>query len=168
MTSLDYKYLDTVLADAREGDSNAFAEIYAATYAGQYEFAMEQLCGNEFDAEDTLQETYIYALTNILQITSASMLLPWLYQVNFRICNGKRMRAKGIDNPESETVEVKSFRPTIARILRLPLTQSQALIMCYACGMSMRRAARFMDMRVPALRSYRREALRTLAKEDGV
>lgn len=168
MTSLDYKYLDTVLADAREGDSNAFAEIYAATYAGQYEFAMERLDGDEFGAEDVLQETYIYALTNILQITSASMLLPWLYQVNFRICNGKKLRAKGIESPEAEVVEVKSFRPTIARLLRLPITQSQALIMCYACKMSARRAAKFMDLRVSALRSYRREGLRALSKEGGV
>ena len=168
MTALDYGYLDTVLNDAREGDSNAFAEIYAATYVNQYRFAMGYLGGGEFDAEDVLQETYVYALTNLSQISASSMLLPWLFQVNFRICYGKKQRSGDEQASENAPVTVKSIRTTVSRILRLPLTQSQAVIMCDVCGLSIRRAAEYMDMRRGALRSYRKAAIKSLMGEEAV
>ena len=168
MTALDYGYLDTVLNDAREGDSNAFAEIYAATYVNQYRFAMGYLGGEEFDAEDVLQETYVYALTNLSQISASSMLLPWLFQVNFRICYGKKQRSGDEQASENAPVTVKGIRTTVSRILRLPLTQSQAVIMCDVCGLSIRRAAEYMDMRRGALRSYRKAAIKSLMGEEAV
>lgn len=168
MTSLDYGYLDTVLNDAREGDSNAFAEIYAATYVNQYRFAMGYLGGEEFDAEDALQETYVYALTNLSQISASSMLLPWLFQVNFRICYGKKQRMPDSTLSETAPVTVKNIRTTVSRILRLPLTQSQAVIMCDICGLKVRKAAEYMDMRRSTLRSYRRAGLKALMGEEAV
>ena len=165
MTALDYGYLDTVLNDARGGDSNAFAELYAATYVNQYLFAMEYLGGSEFDAEDVLQEVYVYALTNLSQISASSMLLPWLFQVNFRICYAKKTRDQ---DAAADTVSIRNLRTTLKRVLNLPLTQSQAVIMCDICGLKLRSAAKYLDMRRSAVRTARRNALKALSGEEAV
>ena len=46
------------------GDSDAFAELYAATYQRLYHFAYHYL-KDEYLAQDALQETYILVLKNI-------------------------------------------------------------------------------------------------------
>ena len=36
MEALDYKHIANLVSRAQSGDSNAFAELYAATYQRQY------------------------------------------------------------------------------------------------------------------------------------
>ena len=39
MSALDYNYVANLVVNAQLGDSNAFAELYAATYQREYHFA---------------------------------------------------------------------------------------------------------------------------------
>ena len=43
MADLDYQYLAKIVTRAQAGDSDAFAELYAATYQKQYRFACKYL-----------------------------------------------------------------------------------------------------------------------------
>ena len=69
MEALDYKYIAKLVSRAQIGDTDAFAELYAATYQRQYLYAYHYL-KDEYLAQDALQETYILALKNLVKITA--------------------------------------------------------------------------------------------------
>ena len=54
LAALDYKYIAKLVSRAQTGDSDAFAELYAATYQRQYHFAYRYL-KDEYLAQDALQ-----------------------------------------------------------------------------------------------------------------
>lgn len=85
MVVLDYGYLAELVVNAQNGDSDAFAELYAATYQKQYHFAYSYL-KDEYLAQDALQETYILALRNLSKLRDPMLLIAWLNQINFRVC----------------------------------------------------------------------------------
>lgn len=85
MVVLDYNYLADLVVNAQNGDSDAFAELYAATYQKQYHFAYSYL-KDEYLAQDALQETYILALRNLSKLRDPMLLIAWLNQINFRVC----------------------------------------------------------------------------------
>ena len=85
MEALDYKHIANLVSRAQSGDSNAFAELYAATYQRQYLYAYRYL-KDEFLAQDALQETYILALKNLIKLKDPTLVISWLNQINFRVC----------------------------------------------------------------------------------
>lgn len=64
MAELDYEYLDRLLKKAKEDDSDALAELYAATYRKQYRYACQYI-EDPFLAQDILRDVYICAFENI-------------------------------------------------------------------------------------------------------
>ena len=61
---LDYDYLAKLVERTQMGDSDAFAELYTATYQKQYRFAY-QYTKDSYLAQDILQDVYILVLKNI-------------------------------------------------------------------------------------------------------
>lgn len=76
METLDYKHIANLVSRAQSGDSNAFAELYAATYQRQYLYAYRYL-KDEFLAQDALQETYILALKNLIKPKDPTLVISW-------------------------------------------------------------------------------------------
>ena len=74
MARLDVNYLARLVEPAQRGDANAFAELFAATYPGQYSFALRFL-GDERAAQEALQEIYVCALRELTKLRSGAMLL---------------------------------------------------------------------------------------------
>lgn len=85
MEVLDYKYIAKLVSRAQLGDSDAFAELYAATYKRQYLYAYRYL-KDEYLAQDALQETYILALKHLADLKDPTLVISWLNQINFRVC----------------------------------------------------------------------------------
>lgn len=85
MEALDYKYIAKLVSRAQIGDSDAFAELYAATYQRQYLYAYHYL-KDEYLAQDALQETYVLALKNLAKLKEPTLVISWLNQINFRVC----------------------------------------------------------------------------------
>lgn len=85
MSALDYNYIASLVINAQNNDSNAFAELYAATYQKQYHFAYSYL-KDEYLAQDALQETYIIAFKELSKLHDPMLLVAWLNQINFRVC----------------------------------------------------------------------------------
>lgn len=52
---LDYDYIAKLVRKTQEGDSDAFAELYTATYQSQYRFAY-QYVKDPYLAQDILQK----------------------------------------------------------------------------------------------------------------
>lgn len=74
MEALDYKYIAKLVSRAQIGDSDAFAELYAATYQRQYLYAYHYL-KDEYLAQDALQETYILALKNLVKLKDPTLVI---------------------------------------------------------------------------------------------
>lgn len=107
MSALDYNYIADLVVSAQGGDSDAFAELYAATYQKQYHFAYSYL-KDEYLAQDALQETYIIAFKELSKLHDPMLLVAWLNQINFRVCyqlyrKQKRYTSEMIDYHRSET-----------------------------------------------------------------
>jgi RNA polymerase sigma-70 factor (ECF subfamily) len=72
--------LDEVAAAARSGDREAFAALVRATYERTYTLAY-RLTGNEEDARDVVQETYLRAYRGIDGFRGEARVTTWLYRI---------------------------------------------------------------------------------------
>lgn len=182
MATLDYNYVADLVVNAQTGDSDAFAELYAATYQRQYHFAYTYL-KDEYLAQDALQETYIIALKNLSKLKDPMLLIAWLNQINFRVCfhlqkKRKRYDAELIDydstdeetdsiqtdlaphmtqrniNPEDLVVRIDSKEYIMNQILKLPFTEAQVVILKYYQELKVGEIARLMDISRSSVNRY--------------
>jgi RNA polymerase sigma-70 factor (ECF subfamily) len=72
--------LDEIVAAARSGDRDAFAALVRATYDDTYTLAY-RLTGNEEDARDVVQETYLRAYRSIDRFRGEAKITTWLYRI---------------------------------------------------------------------------------------
>ena len=182
MSSLDYKYIAKLVSQAQMGDSDAFAELYAATYQRQYHFAYRYL-KDEYLAQDALQETYILALKNLSKLRDPMLLIAWLNQINFRVCfqlqkKQQKYDAEMIDyssidsdsagdsirsstrtpfvgnNPEDMAIRIDSQEYIMNQILKLPFTEAQVIILKYYQNMKHDEIAQLMDISRSSVKRY--------------
>ncbi|MFZ5809985.1 MAG: RNA polymerase sigma factor [Chloroflexota bacterium] len=71
---------DLSLEALRNGDRNEFARLVERHDAYIYRLAL-RILGNQQDAEDVLQETFIKALKHIHEFDGRSSLSTWLYRI---------------------------------------------------------------------------------------
>lgn len=177
MSALDYNYVAELVSRSQAGDSDAFAELYAATYQRQYHFACCYL-NDEYLAQDALQETYILALKNIMRLKDPTLVIAWLNQINFRVCYNlqrkqqrynmeigdyndqinefspqqKRFPSNG--NPEDKVIEIDSQEYIMNQILKLPFTEAQVIILKYYQNMKHEEIAELMDISRSSVKRY--------------
>ena len=197
MVVLDYNYLADLVINAQNGDSDAFAELYAATYQKQYHFAFSYL-KDEYLAQDALQESYILALRNLSKLRDPMLLIAWLNQINFRVCfhlhkKQERYNAEliGFDHSDSETspaqntppqsemtvssaeeliVQVDSQKFLMKQILNLPFTESQVIILKFYRNLKHDEIAKLMDISRSTVKRYLKsgkEHLEKLLQQQG-
>lgn len=191
MEPLDYKYIATLVMRAQTGDSDAFAELYAATYQREYYFAYRYL-KDEYLAQDALQETYILALKNLTRLKDPTLVISWLNQINFRVCYNMNVKQKrynqemetssavinnirsdhgneGTGSPEDAVIYVDSQEFLINEILKLPFTESQVILLKYYKEMKLDEIALLMDISKSTVKRYLntgREHLAQALKRD--
>lgn len=173
MSSLDYSYIVELVTRAQTGDSDAFAELYAATYQRQYHFAFRYL-KDEYLAQDALQETYILAFNNLSKLKDLSLAPAWLNQINFRVCyNIQRKQQRynneitefndGMinllyhsenDNPEHKAIQLDSQEYLMNQVLKLPFTEAQVIILKYYQNMKHDEIAQLMDISRSSVKRY--------------
>ena len=163
MAELDYNYIGKLVEFARDGDSDAFAELYAATYQKQYLFSYQYM-KDEFLAQDALQETYITALKNLSSLKDPKLFVSWLNQINFRVCYNmqhkqKRFNMEGEDfqdaemsyadnspGPEDQVAEIDNKNYIIQQVMALPYSESQVVFLHYFRNMKIEDIAYTLEM----------------------
>ena len=85
MADFNHSYIGHLVLKAQDGDSDAFAELYAVTYQHTFNYAAHYLRDADL-AQDAVQDTYILALKNIQGIKEPSVFVAWLNQICFRVC----------------------------------------------------------------------------------
>ena len=88
--------LAQLVAAARGGDRAAFEELVRATSAETYTLAF-RLVGNEEDARDVVQESYLRAYRGLGRFRGDAQFSTWLYRITANCANthlGKRSRRR--------------------------------------------------------------------------
>ena len=172
MSNLDYQYIAKLVIMAQTGDSDAFAELYAATYQKQYRFAYNYL-KDEYLAQDALQETYILVLKNLSTLKNPKLFISWLNQISFRVCFGIHKKQSkynselseysmdimdsqdsSFDTPEKQVVIIDEKEYIIRQIMNLPFSESQAIILRYYHNLKLDEIADLMDTSKSSVKRY--------------
>lgn len=177
MADLDFQYLAKLVVRAQVGDSDAFAELYVATYQKQYRFACKYL-RDEYLAQDAIQETYTLALKNIRTLKDPMVFISWLNQINMRVCfKMQHVRQVYNDNttelldehridvtPESVTVRIDENNYILRQVMSLPLSEAQAIIFRYYNNMKIEEIAKLMDISRSSVKRYLKSGQEKLSK----
>lgn len=175
MAKLDEQYISGVVDRAMLGDSDAFAELYAATYKKQY---LLSYCyfRDEILAQDAVQETYTQAFKNIPALGDSKLFVSWLSQINFRICYNmankhNRYNADTESFADGETAEVKTVKVEkqefiLQQIMALPASESQVILLHYYENfrLGVKDIAYLMEIDRSSVRRYLASARRRLAE----
>lgn len=186
LEALDYELLSKLVSRTQMGDSDSFAELFAATYRKQYRFAYRYL-KNQFLAQDVIEELYFLALENICALRDTSLFTMWLDQMNFRLClkvirdqhesqNSPQTyagRKVYLDN-EYDAIELvsrqKEHDAILEELFALQLRESQVIIMKYYHGMKLQEISEVLDISKRevkmSLRDARYRLKHTLRREN--
>ena len=80
---------ESLAARARDGDAQAFGDLYAMVWRDLYRFAYYYL-GNEEDAEDAVQETAMEAYKGISRLKDPAAFRGWIFTI-LTICCKRRV-----------------------------------------------------------------------------
>ena len=181
MAELDYQYLASVVRRAKDGDSDAFAELYAATYQKQYRFAYSYL-KDEYLAQDAVQETYITVLKSLDKLKDPRLFVSWLNQISFRVCIMIQKQQNSINNetdlysatmeqqvddtqdPERQTVRLDEKQYLLKQVMALPFSESQAITLKYLNNMTIDEIADMMDISRSSVKRYLASGKERLSK----
>jgi RNA polymerase sigma-70 factor (ECF subfamily) len=98
--------MTSLVLQARQNNSDAFAELYAMTYNKVYNYTRHYL-RDDFLAQDAMQEVYILALKNISQLNDPTLFIAWLNRICFHVCFdiSKKLKASASQSMEPETLD---------------------------------------------------------------
>lgn len=136
---LDYQYISKLLDSALKNDSNAYAELFAATYPSIYTFSCTFLQDEEL-AKETLTKTYVQAFSSLYQIHDNNIFVLWLLKINCLIC----LEYKPIEKP----IQIDNANYSISQLINLPLSESLSLIMKYHSHLNYFTIAKIMDISI--------------------
>jgi RNA polymerase sigma-70 factor, ECF subfamily len=102
---------DRDLADAllKDGDENAFRELYRRHTPRLYQFVVRMLGGAEAEAEDVVQETWIRAAERLDGFRWESQFATWLTGIGVNLCrdrlrrDARRQELQPLDGVEPHT-----------------------------------------------------------------
>lgn len=159
MASLDLQYIADLVLQAQEGDSNAFAELFAATYQKQYAFALRCL-HEDFPAQQALQSAYIQALSGITRLREPALFVVWLSQLTLRACLLKDSTPSSAEN-RMLCIDGKAY--SVRQVLTLPFSEAQTLLLRALCGMRIGAIASLLEMRRSDVRRHMASGRKRLA-----
>lgn len=164
MTAKADPALDELLAACKAGDQAAYAALYERYAAGLYRLAYSILLDVQ-DAEDVLQEAFIYAFRNLDHFDPArGEFRTWLYMITVSRCRNMRRRkllptvdlsnllALGQEplGPHRETPEAALARSQVRDALGRALAAlsprlREAVALRYGQGLTFREMAEVLD-----------------------
>jgi RNA polymerase sigma-70 factor (ECF subfamily) len=108
---------DELAARARAGESGAFDSLVRITSRECYALAL-RLTGNEADASDVVQESYLRAFRSISRFRSESSVKTWLYRIVANSASNVRRSRSLPTFPIDDAIEIVDLRqewdPTVA------------------------------------------------------
>ena len=163
MEILDQAYLTDLCIRAKQGNSNAFAELYAATCRRQYDYIFRTLRDRE-EALAVLREVYTAVLPALPSLQNPSLFTIWLSRFSFRFCYEARYRDAGDRHLEEESMQIQGMQVTLDEVLRLPLAEAQVCLMHGYQGLPLADICEILNMSRRLVRYSLRAGCRHLRK----
>lgn len=153
--------IDAIVQRALAGDQHGYAELYDRFAAGLYRLCYSLLM-NEQDAEDILQESFLYAFKNLHRYDSRkASLKTWLYTITVSRCRNtyRRKRFLTVDisqwfgfelkAPSAEAPEVSIIRRDAEESIQRALVDlsprlREAIVLRYGQGLTYREISEVM------------------------
>ncbi len=179
--------IQSVIRRSLQGDQTAYAELYDAFVEGVYRLCFSLLLNRE-DAEDVMQESFVYAFKNLYRYDpERSAFKTWLYTIAISRCRNvyRRNKLPCLDihqllqktphSPNSELPEAAYARQTVQAKLEealrglSPLLR-EAVVLRYGHALTYREIAEVMDCPPKTAESRVRlahDALRSLLQTEG-
>ena len=132
--ALDQSYLNGLVTKAKQGDSNAFAELFASVADRQLCY-LTYLFGSREKAIEALPEVFTAVHRALPSLAKPDLIMPWICRfsaLKFMSKDGER----SVGNPDY----------TLSQILNLPLAESQIMLMSLEQGLSDGEIAELMNV----------------------
>lgn len=184
MAEFNHSYIGHLVLLAQDGNSDAFAELYAITYQHTYNYAVHYLRNRDL-AQDAVQETYISALRNIGGIKEPSLFVAWLNQICFRVCYDMTKSKnssygeltpeliellcdeKPANNPEASAAASDEIDRLKEAINSLPFLEKQVIVMRYYNDMKLEEIASALRVSRSSVKRYLNSSKERLAQIMG-
>ena len=167
MEKLDQTYLRELVVRAREGSSNAFAELFTATCGRVHAYLLGML-REESAAAEALETVYAQALGSLMGLQRPDLFLPWCARMCLRQC----MEASGAAGEGTSwldrTVALREGTCTVRELWSLPLVESQTLLMSGMQGMSPGQIGDILNLSRGVVRRHLRSGRRHLVRTESL
>lgn len=151
-----------LVAAARSGSDAAFARLVDRHQQAVRSF-LRRVCGNEADADDMAQETFLAAWTALRTLKSAEQLRTWLFGIAWRKAKSmarsaarsrQRETAWQEERPDSLDPRAEMGLAMQQALAQLAPDQRAAVALCLAGGWSHGDAATVLDMPLGTVKSH--------------
>lgn len=158
-----------LVKQAKQGDTEAFASLYAEIYENMYRFALYTL-RNTCDAEDVVSEAVMDAFASIRKLRSEEAFKSWIFQILSNKCKDKlrEYSKKTYEYDEMVSEKQSVLGPEEGAIVRksfFDLEDEERIIigMHLFCGYKSREIAEILHMNENTVRSKESRGLKKLA-----
>lgn len=148
---LDQTYLDSLVGKAKQGDSNAFAELFASV-SNRELYYLTWLTGKREKAIEILPYVFIALMKELPSLARDDLFMPWISRISARTCM------------EREQIAVASS--ILSQVLNLPLVESQILLMTEVQGLGLSETADLLNVGTSAIRRFVRIGRRHLNRNS--
>ena len=153
--------IDSIIKRALGGDQSGYAELYDRFAASLYRLCYSLLM-NEQDAEDILQDSFLYAFKNLRRYDSRkASLKTWLYTIAVSRCRntyrrkrfltvditqwlGSQLKAPPAEAPEAAMIRRDASDSISSALLELSPRLREAIVLRYGQGMTYREISEVM------------------------
>ena len=170
-SSFDQQYYALLASRVREGDADAFTELYMATYDTMYR-SVSCFLRDPDDVYDALQEIYLSVYKNISSLKIDRLVMPWMRQIAHNVCcdfarEAKTQREFSAELDEElmltlsssedpyRTVSERELWSFIVDVLtKRSVKERQAFLLRYENGLKLEEVAGFMGVSLASVKRY--------------
>ena len=151
---LDQTYLDGLVVKAKQGDSNAFAELFASVSNRQL-YYLTRLTGKRETALEILPDVFISVMKELASLTREDLFMPWISRMSAMACIEKEIRTADADTDRD-----------LSQILNLPLAESQIMLMTLVQGLSFSETGDILNLSVSTVKRFVKIGIRHLTRNS--
>ncbi len=167
----------------RKGEGEAFTEL-VSLWENKLFYFLRRFTGNEQDAWDLLQQTWVKVLGGLGSLDNTATLTPWLYRVarNTAIDHLRRQgnsssflpeeAADGIEPVDCNNDDIRLENAELVHrgLAELSLAHREVLTLFFLEGFSIEEIAGILDQRPGTVKSrmhYAKKAMKTILEREG-
>lgn len=104
MSSLKYLKISKLVSKCKNGDSQAFSDLYSLTYQKVY-FLSLNILKDKSMAEDAVQEVFLIVLKSIDKLESPKLFIAWINKITYNYCIKELSKVKKFGEVHSKDVD---------------------------------------------------------------